>query len=199
MLLILEGIMQNEIEIFYPTNQKEWRLWLAKNHLQKDAVWVVFYKQKAGKPTLKWSNAVDEALCFGWIDSVKKTLDEERSIQFFSKRKPQSTWSKINKDKVQKLIDTKQITKAGLQTIETAKQNGSWTILDEVEKLIIPKDLETELKTKVNSMDFFLSLSRSKRKAMLQWLVLAKREETRQKRIIEIVKNAEQGKKPKQF
>lgn len=199
MLLILEGIMQNEIEIFYPTNQKEWRLWLAKNHLQKDAVWVVFYKQKAGKPTLKWSNAVDEALCFGWIDSVKKTLDEERSIQFFSKRKPQSTWSKINKDKVQKLIDTKQITKAGLQTIETAKQNGSWTILDEVEKLIIPKDLETELKTKVNSMDFFLSLSRSTRKAMLQWLVLAKREETRQKRIIEIVKNAEQGKKPKQF
>jgi uncharacterized protein YdeI (YjbR/CyaY-like superfamily) len=100
---------------------------------------------------------------------------------------------------VQKLIDTKQITKAGLQTIETAKQNGSWTILDEVEKLIIPKDLETELKTKVNSMDFFLSLSRSTRKAMLQWLVLAKREETRQKRIIEIVKNAEQGKKPKQF
>jgi uncharacterized protein YdeI (YjbR/CyaY-like superfamily) len=197
--LILEGIMQNEIEIFYPTNQKEWRLWLAKNHLQKDAVWVVFYKQKAGKPTIKWSNAVDEALCFGWIDSVKKTLDEERSIQFFSKRKPQSTWSKINKDKVQKLIDTKQITKAGLQTIETAKQNGSWTILDEVEKLIIPKDLETELKTKVNSMDFFLSLSRSTRKAMLQWLVLAKREETRQKRIIEIVKNAEQGKKPKQF
>jgi uncharacterized protein YdeI (YjbR/CyaY-like superfamily) len=197
--LILEGIMQNEIEIFYPTNQKEWRLWLAKNHLQKDAVWVVFYKQKAGKPTIKWSNAVDEALCFGWIDSIKKTLDEERSIQFFSKRKPQSTWSKINKDKVQKLIDTKQITNAGLQTIETAKQNGSWTILDEVEKLIIPKDLETELKTKVNSMDFFLSLSRSTRKAMLQWLVLAKREGTRQKRIIEIVKNAEQGKKPKQF
>jgi uncharacterized protein YdeI (YjbR/CyaY-like superfamily) len=197
--IILEGMKQSEIEIFYPKSQKEWRLWLSKNHFEKDAVWIVLYKQKANKPTISWSVAVDEALCFGWIDSIKKTLDEERSIQFFSKRKPQSTWSKINKDKVQKLIDTKQITNAGLQTIETAKQNGSWTILDEVEKLIIPKDLETELKTKVNSMDFFLSLSRSTRKAMLQWLVLAKREGTRQKRIIEIVKNAEQGKKPKQF
>jgi uncharacterized protein YdeI (YjbR/CyaY-like superfamily) len=197
--IILEGMKQSEIEIFYPKSQKEWRLWLSKNHFEKDAVWIVLYKQKANKPTISWSVAVDEALCFGWIDSIKKTLDEERSIQFFSKRKPQSTWSKINKDKVQKLIDTKQITNAGLQTIETAKQNGSWTILDEVEKLIIPKDLETELKTKVNSMDFFLSLSRSTRKAMLQWLVLAKREGTRQKRIIEIVKNAEQRKKPKQF
>jgi uncharacterized protein YdeI (YjbR/CyaY-like superfamily) len=190
---------QNEIELFYPKSQKEWRLWLTKNHIIKDAVWVIFYKQKIGKPTITWSNAVDEALCFGWIDSIKKTLDEERSIQFFSKRKPKSTWSKINKTKVQLLIDAQQMTQAGLHCINIAKENGSWAILDSVEELIVPNDLQTALIAKPNAADFFLGLSRSVKKAMLQWLVLAKRIETRQKRITEIVELATQGKKPKQF
>jgi len=90
---------------------------------------------------------VDEALCFGWIDSIKKRLDEGRSIQFFSKRKPKGTWSKINKQKVQKFINNGQMTQAGLDCIATAKQNGSWTILDSVEALIIPKYLEKALKS----------------------------------------------------
>jgi uncharacterized protein YdeI (YjbR/CyaY-like superfamily) len=190
---------QNEIELFYPKSQKEWRLWLTKNHIKKDAVWVIFYKQKIGKPTITWSNAVDEALCFGWIDSVKKTLDEERSIQFFSKRKPKSTWSKINKAKIQLLIDTKKMTQAGLHCINIAKENGSWSILDGVEALVIPNDLQIALIAKPNANDFFLGLSKSVKKAILQWLVLAKRPETRQKRISEIVEVAALGKKPKQF
>jgi uncharacterized protein YdeI (YjbR/CyaY-like superfamily) len=172
---------------------------LVKNHNQKNAVWLIFYKQSANKPTITWSDAVEEALCFGWIDSIKKRLDEERSIQFFSKRKPKSTWSKINKEKVQKLIDTGQMTKAGLDCIEIAKQNGSWEILDSVEELTIPKDLETKLKSKANAMDYFLSLSKSVRKAMLQWLVLAKQQETRQRRISEIVELAAKKQKPRQF
>lgn len=188
-----------EIEKYYPETKQQWREWLAQNHIQKDSVWLILYKQHANKPTITWSDAVDEALCFGWIDSIKKKLDDERSIQFFSKRKPKSTWSKINKEKIQKLINTGQMTKAGLDCIDIAKQNGSWEVLDSVEVLTLPKDLETELKSCPNAMDFFLSLSKSVKKAMLQWLVLAKRPETRNKRIAEIVELAAKKQKPKQF
>lgn len=189
-----------ETEVFYPANQEEWRLWLQENHSSKQNVWVVFYKKASKKPTISWSNAVDEALCFGWIDSKKIAIDEEKSHQFFSKRKAKSTWSKINKEKIIQLTEAGKMTKAGLEIIETAKQNGSWTILDDAEELIIPKDLETALNTKVDAMAFFLSLSKSVKKTMLLRLVLAKREETRQKRIAEIVEELEDKKqKPKQF
>ena len=188
----------SEIETYYPKTKQHWRKWLAKNNIQKDAIWLIMYKKKSDKPSITWSDAVDEALCFGWIDSIKKKLDEERSIQYFSKRKPKSTWSKINKQKVCKLIDTGFMTKVGLDCIEVAKRNGTWEILDSVEELIIPPDLETKLMTNANAMDFFLSLSKSVRKATLQWIILAKRQETRQKRINEIVELAHKGIKPKQ-
>ncbi|MES2133331.1 MAG: YdeI/OmpD-associated family protein [Bacteroidota bacterium] len=188
-----------EIEIFYPANLAAWRKWLEKNHVSRSSVWLVFYNKTSEKPSVTWSDAVDIALCFGWIDSKKIAIDKEKSHQFFSKRKPKSTWSKINKGKVLKLIDTGQMTEAGLICIETAKQNGSWTILDDVEELVIPGDLEMEFKKQPGSKDFFLSLSRSVKKSMLQWLVLAKRPETRQKRISEIAQLAAQKLKPKQF
>ncbi len=109
------------------------------------------------------------------------------------------TWSKVNKEKVQQLIDKGLMTKAGLNVIETAKQNGSWNILDDVEELVIPKDLEKAFKVHKGSKAYFTGLSKSVKKAILQWLVSAKREETRQKRINEIAELAAQGKKPKQF
>src|SRR5690606_36234564 len=130
--------------------------------------------------------AVDVALCFGWIDSKKIKIDEETSHQFFSRRKPRSTWSKINKEKVQRLIENGLMTPAGYQSIDVAKQNGSWTLLDEVEELITPKDLEKAFSKQKGSKEHFLSLSKTARKMMLQSLVLAKRPETRQKRIAEI-------------
>ncbi len=186
----------NESEIFYPTSQTAWRKWLEENHLSKQSVWLVYYAKSSEKPSITWSDAVDEALCFGWIDSKKIKIDEETSHQFFSKRKPKSTWSKINKEKVQQLIENGLMTQAGLDSIETAKQNGSWTILDEVEKLIIPDDLEKAFKNHRGSKDYFLSLSKSIRKIMLSSLVLARRPETRQKRIVEIVENAKRSLKP---
>lgn len=189
---------KEEIEIFYPTSQTAWRLWLQNNHNSKQSVWLVFYKKTSTKPSISWSNAVDEALCFGWIDSKKITINNEKSHQFFSKRKPKSTWSKINKEKVLQLTEAGKMSKAGFEIIEAAKQNGSWTILDEVEELIIPEDLKTALKTKINAMDFFLSLSKSVRKQYLQWLLFAKRQETREKRITEIVDLADKKQKPKQ-
>jgi uncharacterized protein YdeI (YjbR/CyaY-like superfamily) len=188
-----------EIESFYPGTKEDWFEWLKHNHQSKQAFWLILYKKNSGVPTISWSDAVDGALCFGWVDSVRKSIDEQSFKQFVGKRKPQSTWSKINKDKVEQLIKKGLMSEAGHHSIVTAKKNGSWTILDEVEALILPEDLLSELNSQLGSIDFFLSLSNSKRKAMLQWIILAKRPETREKRIKEIVELASQRLTPKQF
>ena len=190
---------KQKIEEFYPETKQHLRDWLQKNHLSKRSVWLVFYTKSSKKTSILWSDAVDEALCFGWIDSKKIKIDTETSHQFFSKRKAQSTWSKINKVKVQNLIEKGLMTQAGLESIEVAKQNGSWTILDEVEDLIIPIDLERAFEKHKGSKDYFLSLSNSIRKMMLTSLVLAKRPGTRQKRVDEIAEFAGQNRKPKQY
>ncbi len=182
-----------------PSNTQEWREWLTKNHVKEDGVWLIYYKKNADKPTISWSEAVDEALCFGWIDSVKKPIDEERFMQFFSKRKANSLWSKINKEKVSKLTQAKKMTPAGFEIIEKAKQNGMWTLLDEVEELIIPKDLKQAFDATPKALNYFLSLSKSIKKGMLTLVVVAKRPETRQNRINEFVSCAANNKKPKLF
>jgi len=180
-------------------NKKGWREWLQLNHLEKDAVWLIFYKKSSPNFNLSWSESVDESLCFGWIDSTKITIDSERFKQYFSKRKPRSNWSKVNKDKVKSLIDQGLMKEAGYKSIEIAKENGSWTILDSVENLEIPKELEQELKSKKGAMEYFDNQSKSIKKTLLYWIVSAKREETRTKRIVEIVDNASKQMKPKQF
>jgi uncharacterized protein YdeI (YjbR/CyaY-like superfamily) len=192
--------MINEVvDTFYPKSRQEWREWLQYNHDKKQSVWLIYYKKKSNIPTLIYSEAVDEALCFGWIDSKAKTIDEEKFMQFFSRRKEKSVWSKVNKEKIERLTKEGQMTKAGSDIIEIAKRNGSWTILDEAEALIIPKDLNDEFEKRLNAKSYFLGLSRSDKRNILQWLVLAKRQETRQKRITEIVELANQNLKPKQF
>jgi uncharacterized protein YdeI (YjbR/CyaY-like superfamily) len=172
---------------------------VAKKSYKKQSVWLIYYKKKSAIPTVTYSEAVDEALCFGWIDSKTKPINEESFMQFFSRRKEKSVWSKINKEKIQRLIEAGLMTQAGYDIIETAKQNGSWTILDGAEALVIPADLENEFQKRANAKKYFLSLSRSDKRNILQWLVLAKRQETRQKRIEEIVELADNNQKPKQF
>lgn len=176
-----------EIETFYPRNQAEWRDWLEANHITKQSVWLIYYKKKTKIPSLVWSDAVDEAICFGWIDSKIKPIDDEKFMQFFSKRKPKSVWSKVNKAKVERLTAAGLMKEAGFKAIETAKQNGSWTILDEVEDDSIPIDLVNELKKIKGGMDYFQSLSKSNRKMYLHRIAVAKREETKQKRINETI------------
>jgi uncharacterized protein YdeI (YjbR/CyaY-like superfamily) len=187
------------VDTFYPKNSTDWRKWLEKHHDKKDAVWVVMYKKASGKPTISWSEAVDQALCFGWIDSIKKKRDEESAIQFFSKRKPKSTWSKINKDKVARLAEAGLMTEAGQKAVETARVNGTWNILDEVDALTIPKDLEKLFKAHKGSRAYFDSISKSVKKMILYWIVSAKRPETRLKRITEVAELAALKQKPKQF
>ncbi|MCT3922087.1 YdeI/OmpD-associated family protein [Elizabethkingia anophelis] len=186
-----------EIETYCPKSQTDWRHWLKKNHKSKQSVWLIYHTKKSNVPSLSWSEAVDEALCFGWIDSTRKKINDISFMQFFSKRKPKSNWSKINKEKVQQLIDSKRMTKQGYESVEIAKQNGYWTILDEIEEVIIPEDLEIAFKKYNGSKDYFLSLSKSTRKIILSWIILVGKQETRQKRIEEVVESAALNLKPK--
>ena len=188
-----------DVEDYCPSDKKDWRKWLELNHNRKGAVWLIFYKKKSPNHNLSWSESVDEALCFGWIDSTKRTIDSEKYKQYFSKRKTKSNWSKINKDKVKTLIDQGLMKKEGYKSIEIAKENDSWTNLDEVEALVIPKDLKEKFENHKGSIEYFNSLSKSAKKILLHWVISAKRKETRQKRILEIVENASENLKPKQF
>ena len=190
---------KKEIETFRPASQQDWRNWLHENHDQKQSVWLIYYKKSASKTTIDWSQAVDEALCFGWIDSTRKNIDNDTFTQFFCKRKPGSTWSKVNKAKIERLTAEGLMTSAGLQCIIAAKQDGSWTIADDVEELIIPQDLEQEFEAHPGSKDFFLSINKSSRKMILHWLASAKQQKTRQNRINQIAENAASKQKPPQF
>ena len=184
---------------FYPENRQQWREWLDKNHDIESSIWLIYYKKSSGKPSITYSDAVDEALCFGWIDSKAKSIDAEKYMQFFSVRKPNSVWSKVNKEKVASLIEKGLMTSAGLEAIAIAKSNGSWNVLDAVEALIIPDDLMTALSSNLVAKEYFLNLSRTDKRNLLQWITLAKKAETRQKRIREIVVSAENQRKPKQL
>lgn len=178
------------IEIFHAKDRHAWRNWLQKNHEKKTSVWLQYYKPNSGKARVAQSDAVEEALCFGWIDSKANKLDEVSSVQFFSRRKPKSNWSKINKNRVEKLLNEGMIVPAGLAVIEEAKRNGSWDALNEVEELILPPDLIKALEKNKKAMNYFHSFPKSSRKIILQWIYSAKQVETRKKRITETVKLA---------
>lgn len=188
-----------QAEEFCPNSKEAWREWLELNHDKKDAVWVIFYKKTSPDFNLSWSESVDEALCFGWIDSTRKRIDKERFKQYFSKRRPTSNWSKVNKEKVGKLIDQNLMKEAGYLSIKIAKGNGSWTFLDIVENLELPKDLEEGLRSQTGAMQYIEELTNSSKKSLIYWVISAKKDTTRSKRISEIVENASRQLKPKKF
>ena len=169
-------------------DRKSWRAWLSKNHAKQKELWLVFYKKHTGKPTVSYEDAVQEALCFGWIDSTVRKIDEERYMQLFTPRKTESNWSDLNKRRVKKLIEQGLMNKAGLRKIEEAKKNGSWKNLDAVEKLKVPPDLLKALSANNNAKKIFESLSPSRKKQFLWWIASAKTEVTRKKRIAETVR-----------
>jgi uncharacterized protein YdeI (YjbR/CyaY-like superfamily) len=181
-------------ETFTPKNFTSWYNWLKENHQTKDSVWVIFYKKSSGIPSITWSESVDGALCYGWIDSTKQSIDSEKYMQYFGKRKAKSTWSKVNKDKVEKLSSQGLMHEAGLKIIEQAKQNGSWNILDSMDNLEIPDNLQKAFNENPKAKEFYDSLSDSKKKSILGWLIMAKREETKLKRIERIIECGNEGK-----
>lgn len=180
---------QENIEKFCPKNENEWREWLRENHDSRASIWLVYYKSSSASHNLSWSQAVDQALCFGWIDSTKKTIDEERFMQYFCKRKAKSNWSKINKEKVESLEKSGLMEQAGRDSINLAKENGSWTLLDSVEALITPEDLEIKFQKSPKAKAYYLGLSKSLKKGVIYWIISAKRPETRAKRIEALTKS----------
>ncbi len=134
--------MKNGIKSCYAKTRQDWRKWLEENHQKETSVWVIIYKKESKIPSVYYPEAVDEALCFGWIDSKANKRDENSYYQFFARRNPESNWSKVNKEKVATLIEQGLMSPAGLKMVEIAQQKGTWTALDEVELLTIPADLQ---------------------------------------------------------
>lgn len=183
-------------EAVYVPDRAAWRAWLTEHHDKLTGVWLVYYKKGTGVPSIAYPDMVKESLCYGWIDSRVNKLDEARYLQLITPRKPKSVWSKLNKSYIEELAQENLLTPAGIAKIEAAKANGSWTALDEVEALIIPEDLATALAANAAAQATFTAYSPSTLKLALTKLAAAKRPETRQKRLDEIIALAVQGKKP---
>lgn len=187
-----------EKPILYFKNDTEWRNWLHENHDTHKAVYLIFYKVSSDAESMRWEEAVKVAICYGWIDSTVKKLDEERRQQLFTPRKDNSVWSKLNKTYVTELIEKKLMHKSGLQKIEIAQKNGSWESLDAVENLEVPKDLQLAFDKNKIAFSNYENFSKSYRKNYLAWLNQAKREETRQNRIKQIIDLCERNIKSKE-
>jgi uncharacterized protein YdeI (YjbR/CyaY-like superfamily) len=189
-----------ELKKIHPKSRKAWRQWLEKNHERAAGVWLIYYKTTTGKRAMSWSEAVDEALCFGWIDSLAKKLDDERAMQKFTPRKARGNWSAINKRKVKMLIEEGQMTEAGLKAIVLAKKNGSWNTLKTSDfhtgNNSLPADLKKAFEKNKKALVNFENFAPSYRKRFFSWIDSAKRNETRQSRINHTINMAAANKKP---
>lgn len=190
--------LKDGIKTFSGT-RKEWRSWLGNHHLTEKSVWLVIYKKDSQVPSVTYSEAVDEALCFGWVDSKPNKRDDKSYYQFFSKRNPKSNWSKINKDKVADLSQQGLMAPAGLEMVKIAKQNGTWDALNDVENLIVPKDMQLLFDQNKIAFDYWTDFPKSVKRGILEWILNAKRPETREKRIKETIELAEKNIRANQY
>ena len=178
-------------EELYLENDIIWREWLSLHHGNSKGVYLIFYKVENDEPSMRWEEAVKVALCFGWIDSTVKSLGNGKRKQYFCPRNPKSVWSGLNKKYIKELIADDLMHQSGLEIIKIGKQNGSWTALDEVEKGIIPEELQIEFDLNKTAFINYKNFAPSYRKSYLYWLNQAKRATTREKRIIEIIRLCE--------
>jgi len=183
----------------HPQSRAEWRAWLQEHHSRANGVWLVSYKKASGKPRFDYAEGVEEALCFGWIDSKANALDDERSMLWYAPRKPRTGWSKVNKARIERLLAANLIMPAGLAKIAAAKQDGSWNALDAVEALEIPADLAAALANFPNAAQHFAAFPRSAKRGILEWINQAKTTATRSKRIEETAKLAEENVRANQW
>lgn len=191
----MEIIELSEAKLFI--NRDEWREWLEKNHSKKDGLWLIHYKKKSNKKSVSHSDAVEEALCFGWIDSKLKRIDVERYILRYSPRKGRSVWSKINKDAAEKMISLGKMTEAGFKKIKLAKKQGLWdAAYTNLKKDKLPSDLKKSLMANKEAWDNFKNFANSYRNSYIGRVKNAKTDETRKRRIKEVVKRSIENKKP---
>ncbi|MFH6604290.1 YdeI family protein [Maribacter algicola] len=179
--------MHKRPELYFK-NDSEFRKWLHENHDCHEGAYLIFYAVAHENDSMRWEEAVRVALCYGWIDSTVKNIGPGKRRQYFCPRKPKSVWSKVNKGHIKELKADGLMHKSGLKAIEIAKKNGSWTQLDDVENGIIPEDLQKAFDKNQKAFTNYQRFTRGQRKSYLYWLNQAKREETRQKRITEIVR-----------
>jgi uncharacterized protein YdeI (YjbR/CyaY-like superfamily) len=170
-----------------PKSRSAWRTWLQKNHARSTGVWLVIAKRHSGIPSLTYNDAVEEALCFGWIDSLVNPIDERLYKQVFTPRKPKSMWSLPNKQRIERMIAAGLMTAVGMALITAAKKSGTWNTLDHVDALTPPPELQAALDKKPKAAAAWAALRPGAKKLCLYSLLSAKRPETRAKRVAEII------------
>ncbi len=187
------GVM-DEAERFEPATLTDWSAWLAAHHADTRGVWLVTPRRSAGAP-FGYDDAVCEALRYGWIDAVVKTLDQHRSMQWFTPRRKGSGWSRPNKLRIERLEREGRMEAPGRAVIDAAKTDGTWTLLDDVEDLVVPDDLAAAFAARPGSREHWDGFSASARKAMLTWVVTAKQDATRARRVDQVATAAGRGEK----
>jgi len=182
--------LHNGINTLHATTRNEWRKWLDKNHQSEKSVWLIIYHKGSDIKSIYYDEAVEEAICFGWIDSIAHKRDEESKYQLFSQRKPKSNWSKANRERAEKMLVQGLMTPNGQKLIDLAKNTGTWEALVDVQNSVIPDDLQIQLNKNNTALKNFLAFPPSSKRIILEWIFNAKKEETRQKRIEETVRLA---------
>jgi len=176
------------------SSQEELRSWLMKNHCQPKSIWLVTYKKsEQDKYVSRWE-VLDELICFGWIDGIRRKLDDKRTMQLISQRKVEH-WAKTYKERAAKLIEEGKMHESGFKAIEASKSNGLWNFMDDVDNLIVPKELYAELSKHEGASEFFDSINDSSKRFVLRWVKLAKTEKTRNNRLKKLAELSAKGEK----
>ncbi|MBN1291999.1 MAG: YdeI/OmpD-associated family protein [Candidatus Latescibacteria bacterium] len=184
---------ENEL---YVADREQWREWLEVHYSDKKVVWLIFYKKHTGQPSISYDEAVEEALCFGWIDSIIKRIDNDIYARKFTPRDSASKWSESNKKRVEKLLADGRMTDFGMAVIKAAKQNGQWDNVASTNRgWVMPPEFENALNKNRKAKQYFESLAQSYKRPYIWWIATAKRPETRERRIREAIMLLEQNKK----
>ncbi len=181
----------------YFADRRAWRAWLEQNASSNQGIWLVHDKGPARQPA--YDDLVDEALCFGWVDSLPRALDHDRSMLWLSPRKPTSWWSRVNKQRVERLVAEERMAPSGAAIVQAAKDNGAWTALDDVEDLIESEELRQALDASAHAREAWDGFPRSAKRGILEWIATAKRVTTRADRIARTVSEAEHGRRANQW
>lgn len=182
-----------EPERFHAETVEEWRAWLLAHHARPEGVWLVQWKSRTGKPAVPYEQAIEEALCVGWVDSTYRSLDDERGMLWYSPRRKGSLWARSNKDRVERLEAQGRMTDAGRDAVERARADGSWTILESVEDLVVPADLAVALDARPGAFEHWDAFPPTAKRAFLLTIATAKRPETRARRITECADLVQRG------
>lgn len=189
------SVWKFDYPIYHAETRTQWRAWLEHNHNGHRGVWLCSWRSTADRPRCPYPEVVEEAICFGWIDSTVNVLDNERSLQLITPRRPKSSWSRLNRKRAAKMEAAGLMTDAGRHAIETANSNGCWTIYDSVEDLIEPTDLAAALDAEPAARTVWDQFPPSARKLMLWWVISAAQHDTKARRITTIVEQAALGKR----